>query len=165
MIPELREPLAEGGKFGWPVGLIGAALAGYYLIGSLTSTYSGRLGDTIGARKLLAAGGLLFGTSMILIGFITQIWQFFIVYSVMLALTIVHHDSPADGRREPLVQAPARIGYRPDVGGGRIGRSLAGAGLFGAACPVRLDHHIRLHWRRGRRYHAPPGAFLPQPAV
>ncbi len=87
MIPELREPLAEGGKFGWPVGLIGAALAGYYLIGSLTSTYSGRLGDTIGARKLLAAGGLLFGTSMILIGFITQIWQFFIVYSVMLALT------------------------------------------------------------------------------
>ena len=46
MIPELREPLSEGGKFGWPVGLIGAALAGYYLVGSLTSPYSGRLGDT-----------------------------------------------------------------------------------------------------------------------
>ncbi|MCY4555903.1 MAG: MFS transporter [Chloroflexi bacterium] len=87
MIPELREPLAEGGKFGWPVGLIGAALAGYYLVGSLTSPYSGRLGDTLGARKLLVAGGILFGTSMILIGFITHIWQFFIVYSVMLALT------------------------------------------------------------------------------
>lgn len=87
MIPELREPLSEGGKFGWPVGLIGAALAGYYLVGSLTSPYSGRLGDTFGARKLLVAGGILFGSSMILIGFITQIWQFFIVYSVMLALT------------------------------------------------------------------------------
>ena len=87
MIPELREPLADGGKFGWPVGLIGAALAGYYLVGSLTSPYSGRLGDILGARKLLVAGGVLFGTSMILIGFITHIWQFFIVYSVMLALT------------------------------------------------------------------------------
>ncbi len=87
MIPELREPLADGGKFGWPVGLIGAALAGYYLVGSLTSPYSGRLGDILGARKLLVAGGVLFGASMILIGFITQIWQFFIVYSVMLALT------------------------------------------------------------------------------
>ena len=87
MVPELRTPLDEGGQFGWPVGLIGAALAGYYLVGSLTSPFSGRLGDTIGARKLLVAGGLLFGTSMILIGYVTQIWQFFIVYSVMLALT------------------------------------------------------------------------------
>ncbi len=87
MIPELREPLADGGKFGWPIILIGAAMGGYYLVGSLTSPYSGRLGDILGARKLLVAGGILFGASMILIGFITQIWQFFIVYSVMLALT------------------------------------------------------------------------------
>lgn len=87
MVPELRTPLDQGGQFGWPVGLIGAALAGYYLVGSLTSPFSGRLGDTIGARKLLIAGGLLFGSSMILIGYVTHIWQFFIVYSVMLALT------------------------------------------------------------------------------
>lgn len=87
MVPELRTPLDEGGQFGWPVGLIGAALAGYYLVGSLTSPFSGRLGDTIGARKLLIAGGLLFGSSMILIGYVTHVWQFFIVYSVMLALT------------------------------------------------------------------------------
>ena len=87
MVPELEKPLADGGAFGWPVAWIGAALAGYYLVGSLTSPFSGRLGDTLGARKLLIAGGILFGTSMILIGFITHIWQFFLVYSVMLALT------------------------------------------------------------------------------
>ena len=87
MVPELRMPLEEGGRFGWSPAIIGFALAGYYLVGSLTSPFSGRFGDILGARKLLVAGGVLFGVSMILIGFITQVWQFFIVYSVMLALT------------------------------------------------------------------------------
>lgn len=87
MVPELRAPLDEGGRFGWSAGIIGAALAGYYLVGSLTSPFSGRMGDLLGARKLLIAGGVLFGGSMILIGFITHVWQFFLVYSVLLALT------------------------------------------------------------------------------
>ena len=87
MVPELRAPLEEGGRFGWSAGMIGAALAGYYLVGSLTSPFSGRMGDVLGARKLLMAGGILFGGSMMLIGFITHIWQFFLVYSVLLALT------------------------------------------------------------------------------
>ena len=87
MVPELRAPLDEGGRFGWSAGVIGAALAGYYLVGSLTSPFSGRMGDLLGARKLLIAGGVLFGGSMILIGFITHVWQFFLVYSVLLALT------------------------------------------------------------------------------
>ena len=87
MVPELRMPLEEGGRFGWSPLVIGIALAGYYLVGSLTSPFSGRFGDILGARKLLLAGGVLFGVSMVLIGFITQVWQFFLVYSVMLALT------------------------------------------------------------------------------
>ena len=87
MVPELRAPLEEGGRFGWSAGVIGAALAGYYLVGSLTSPFSGRMGDLLGARKLLVAGGVLFGGSMILIGLITHVWQFFLVYSVLLALT------------------------------------------------------------------------------
>ena len=87
MVPELRMPLEEGGRFGWSPAVIGFALAGYYLIGSLTSPFSGRFGDILGARKLLLAGGVLFGVSMALIGFITHVWQFFLVYSVMLALT------------------------------------------------------------------------------
>ena len=87
MVPELRMPLEEGGRFGWSPAIIGMALAGYYLVGSLTSPFSGRLGDTLGARKLLLAGGILFGVSMVLIGYITHVWQFFLVYSVMLALT------------------------------------------------------------------------------
>ena len=87
MVPELRAPLADGGRFGWSPAIIGMALAGYYLVGSLTAPYSGRLGDILGARKLLLAGGILFGVSMTLIGYLTQVWQFFLVYSVMLALT------------------------------------------------------------------------------
>lgn len=87
MVPELREPLSEGGRFGWSPAVIGAALAGYYLVGSLTSPFSGRFGDILGARKLLIAAGVLFGGSMILIGVVREIWQFFLVYSILLALT------------------------------------------------------------------------------
>jgi MFS family permease len=87
MVPELRMPLEEGGRFGWSTAVIGAALAGYYLVGSVTSPFAGRFGDILGARKLLIVGGLLFGGAMVLIGFITSVWQFFLVYSVMLALT------------------------------------------------------------------------------
>jgi MFS family permease len=87
MVPELRAPLEEGGRFGWSPAIIGMALAGYYLVGSLTSPFSGRFGDILGARKLLLVGGVLFGVAMVLIGFITSVWQFFLVYSVMLALT------------------------------------------------------------------------------
>ncbi len=87
MVPELRMPLEEGGRFGWSPAIIGMALAGYYLVGSLTSPFSGRFGDILGARKLLLVGGILFGVSMVLIGYITHVWQFFLVYSVMLALT------------------------------------------------------------------------------
>ena len=46
MVPELRMPLEEGGRFGWSPAIIGFALAGYYLVGSLTSPFSGRFWAT-----------------------------------------------------------------------------------------------------------------------
>lgn len=84
MVAPLNDP---DGVFGWNMGLIGAALATYYLCGALVSPITGMLGDRYGARPLMLACGILYGVSMILIGTITEIWQFFLYFGVLLSVT------------------------------------------------------------------------------
>ncbi|MBM12095.1 MAG: hypothetical protein CL759_08485 [Chloroflexi bacterium] len=84
MVAPLNDP--DGG-FGWNIGLIGAALATYYVCGATISPITGMLGDRYGARPLMFACGILYMTSMILVGTITHVWQFFLYFSVMLSIT------------------------------------------------------------------------------
>lgn len=84
LLPPLTDP---GGDFGWSIGTIGAGIATYYLVGATFAPVSGWLGDRYGARRMMMAGGILYGSSMILLGFVVELWQFFIVFGVMLALT------------------------------------------------------------------------------
>ena len=76
----------EGG-FGWNMGLIGTALATYYVCGALVSPITGMLGDRYGARPLMFACGVLYLVSMSLIGSVTHLWQFFIYFGVLLSIT------------------------------------------------------------------------------
>jgi MFS family permease len=77
---------ADGG-FGWNMGMIGAGLAAYYLFGALEAPITGMLGDRYGARPLMFACGILYASSMILIGTVTHFWQFLIYFGVMLSVT------------------------------------------------------------------------------
>lgn len=84
MVAPLNDP--DGG-FGWNMGLIGAALATYYLCGALVAPVSGMLGDRYGARPMMLACGILYGASMILIGSVSHLWQFFLYFGVLLSIT------------------------------------------------------------------------------
>src|SRR5499427_8353762 len=84
MVAPLRDP---HGAFGWGIGTIGALLAVYYLVGALFSPISGWLGERYGARRLMLAGGLLYGGSMGLLGLVRQPWHFLLAFSVLLSLT------------------------------------------------------------------------------
>ncbi|MDA0264186.1 MAG: MFS transporter [Chloroflexi bacterium] len=84
MVAPLNDPT---GGFGWNLGVIGAALATYYLCGALVAPLTGMLGDRFGARPLMFACGLLYAISMILIGTVTHLWQFFLYFGVMLSVT------------------------------------------------------------------------------
>lgn len=76
----------EGG-FGWSIGMIGAALMVYYLTAAAFAPISGWLGDRYGARRMLFGGGVLYVTSMLLLGIISQPWHFFLTFGVMLSIT------------------------------------------------------------------------------
>src|SRR6266704_3455027 len=84
MVAPLRDP---HGAFGWGIGTIGALLAVYYLVGALFAPMSGWLGERYGARRLMLAGGLLYGSSMGLLGLVRQPWHFLLTFSVLLSLT------------------------------------------------------------------------------
>src|SRR5262245_40135905 len=84
MVAPLRDP---HGAFGWGIGTIGAVMAVYYLVGALFAPVSGWLGERYGARRLMLAGGLLYGGSMLLLGMVRQPWHFLLAFSLLLALT------------------------------------------------------------------------------
>ena len=75
------------GGFGWNLGIIGAALATYYMIGALVAPVTGMLGDRYGARPMMLGCGIMYGVSMVLVGTVTEIWQFFLYFGVMLSVT------------------------------------------------------------------------------
>src|SRR6266511_3506027 len=84
MVAPLRDP---HGDFGWGIGTIGAVIAVYYLLGALFSPVNGWLGERYGARRLMLAGGLLYGGSMLLLGMVRQPWHFLLSFSLLLSLT------------------------------------------------------------------------------
>ena len=84
MVPLLRD---EGGQFAWNIVTIGAAISLYYLIGALMSPVAGMLGDRFGARPIMFGCGALYLASMFLVGIVTEVWQFFIAFGVLLAIT------------------------------------------------------------------------------
>ena len=84
MIPPLTDP---DGEFGWKVGIIGMGMAAFYLVGAICSPVSGWLGDRYGPQKMMAVGGALYLISMVLLGSVTELWQFLLVFGGLLAIT------------------------------------------------------------------------------
>jgi MFS family permease len=84
MVPPLSDP---EGSFRWGVGTIGVAIATYYLVGALFAPIAGSLGDRYGSRRLLLVAAIMYATSMILLGFVRELWHFFLFFGVMLSLT------------------------------------------------------------------------------
>ena len=82
MVAPLNDP---NGDFGWSMGTIGAGLATFFMVGAIFSPIAGWLADRYGVRNTMLACAFLFAGSMILLGFVTALWQFFLVFGVLLA--------------------------------------------------------------------------------
>lgn len=84
MVTPLSDP---SGDFGWDIGIIGAAIAVYYVFSAIYAPIAGNLGDRFGARPMMLAGIIMYGLGMAALGFVTEIWQFFLFYSVFMSAT------------------------------------------------------------------------------
>jgi len=84
MVPPLND---ANGDFGWSLGTIGVVIASYYMFGALYAPMTGWLGDRYGSRWMLFGAAIMYLISMSLLSQVTEIWQFFIFFGMLLSLT------------------------------------------------------------------------------
>ena len=84
MVAPLNDP---EGNFGWGVGVIGAAVAVYFVTGAIYAPISGWLSDRYGPRRMMVFCALMFAGSMFFLGSITEFWHFVLAFGVMLSMT------------------------------------------------------------------------------
>lgn len=78
----LIDPLVE--QYGWSRASISLAYSLLFLASVPLALMGGRLADRYGARKLILASAFLFVAGMLLTATMTQLWQFYLYYGVLL---------------------------------------------------------------------------------
>ena len=83
LVPHLTDS-ADG--FGWSYGEISLAFSLQWIVLGLLSPYVGLLGDRYGVRRLLLVGAILFIAGMMLTGIMSNLWQFYLFFGVVLGV-------------------------------------------------------------------------------
>ena len=76
------DPLVQ--RFGWKRGDISFAYALAFLLGLPATIAMGWLGDRYGARPLMLGASLLISVGTVLLGTITELWQFYLFYGLFV---------------------------------------------------------------------------------
>ena len=84
MVPPLTDP--EGG-FRFGIGEHSLAIGVYYVFSAIFAPITGHLGDRFGARPMMFVGALTYGVGMVALGFVTELWHFFLFYSFLMSFT------------------------------------------------------------------------------
>ena len=77
--------LADPNGLGWSYGAIGAAFSLQWIFSGVFGPPAGWLGDRFGARPTMVVGALLFIGAMMLTGTMTELWQFYLYFGVLLS--------------------------------------------------------------------------------
>tara|TARA_B100000949_G_C14284801_1_gene453645 strand:+ start:1761 stop:3017 length:1257 start_codon:yes stop_codon:yes gene_type:complete len=73
-------------NFGWSLTAIVLAYSFRSIVGALLAPYAGIMGDRYGAKRVMLVGAAFFAGGLVLLSTITQIWQLFIYYSIVLGI-------------------------------------------------------------------------------
>ena len=82
LIPRLVE------SFGWSYGAVGFGFALQWVVSGMLGPSAGWLGDRYGARLTMTFGALLFIVGMVLTGFMTSLWQFYLFFGIILSASM-----------------------------------------------------------------------------
>ncbi|MFC1820726.1 MFS transporter [Thermodesulfobacteriota bacterium] len=73
-------------EFGWSRAMISGASSLSTLFLGATTIFAGRLNDKIGPRVILVSSGLLLGFGYLLMSFINEPWQLFLLYGMIIGI-------------------------------------------------------------------------------
>jgi MFS family permease len=73
------------GEFGWSRAATSGSFALYLVVNGVLSIVSGRLGDRLGAWKIVAGGAIISGVGYILMYDIHSLWQLYVYYGILVA--------------------------------------------------------------------------------
>ena len=79
------DPLVD--QFGWKRGDISFAYSLAFLVGLPAVLIMGWLGDRYGARELMLFSAVMISAGTVLLGMIKELWQFYVVYALMVGST------------------------------------------------------------------------------
>jgi MFS family permease len=113
---------------------------GYVVVGSLFGFFAGALIDRLGARRVIRAGIGLVGLSLVLMGKMENLWQYYLLSITEVLGFVLSGPIP----NQVLICNWFRVKR-----GQAMGYAYLGGGFGGAAAPV-LDHFLieRFGWRR-----------------
>ena len=73
-------------NFGWSLTAIVLAYSLRSIVGALLAPYAGIMGDRYGAKRVMLVGAGFFAGGLVLLSTITEIWQLFVYYSLILGV-------------------------------------------------------------------------------
>ena len=79
LVPEFEE------LFGWSIGFITLGFTIQWLMSAALSPVCGWLSDRYGVRRVMWAGGVMFIFGMVMTGIMTQLWEFYLYFGLVLA--------------------------------------------------------------------------------
>ena len=117
-------------SFGWSYGAVGLGFALQWVVSGMLGPSAGWLGDRYGARWTMTIGALLFILGMVLTGFMTSLWQFYLFFGVILSASMGIFQVP--------LTASVTMWFRRHLGTGMgILQSAQGVGPL-VAVPIML---------------------------
>ena len=73
-------------EFGWDRATTSAAFSWSFLVMGFLGVIMGKLNDRFGPRLVATVGGFCYGAGFLLIPYISQVWQFYLLYGGLIAL-------------------------------------------------------------------------------
>ena len=117
-------------SFGWSYGAVGFGFALQWVVSGMLGPSAGWLGDRYGARVAMTIGAVLFIAGMVLTGFMTNLWQFYLFFGVILSASMGIFQVP--------LTASVTMWFRKHLGTGMgILQSAQGIGPL-VAVPIML---------------------------
>ena len=91
LLDHLQDPV-DG--FGWGYAWIAVGYSIQWIISAFASPVMGWLGERYGLRRLLVMGAALFVLGMVLTGYMTEIWQFYLYFGFLLGVAMTVFQVP-----------------------------------------------------------------------